>query len=221
MAQFLALDVTSIYHTYFFESEQARRMASEKGHQGLIVVTSRANRNNAAVVEFNQRMERLYAPPIQPISPSLSATLPTDALYYLDGQPSTQQAVEQLIVKNIANIDVVSDQARIRRLPGLGNSSATSVILVTTKANADAPVVQDFVNKADLASAYTHRPVNINVLRPATLAYITSHYPDARLNEVSEQKHKATGKVKYQVQLINGKRPFYVYFSPEGDFLGE
>ena len=56
---------------------------------------------------------------------------------------------------------------------------------------------------------------------PSALAYITSHYPNARLNEVSEQKKKTTDAVKYQVQLINGKRPFYVYFTPQGEFAGE
>jgi hypothetical protein len=221
MAQFKALNVTDIYFTQFFEGKKARQLASAKGYSGLMVVTSKANRNTASVVEFNQRMERLYASPIEPFNASIATSLPTEALYYLDGQPSTKQATEQLIVKNIANIEVVSDQARIRRLPGLGNSPATSVILVTTKANADMPVVQAFVNQADLASAYTFRPVGVNVLVPAALAYITSHYPDARLNEVHEQKHKTTGAIKYQVQLINGKRPFYVYFSQQGEFLGE
>jgi hypothetical protein len=221
MAQFKALDVTSIYHTYFFEGEQARRAASEKGYSSIMVVTTKANKNTPSVVEFNQRMERLYAPPFQASSPSLTTSLPADALYYLDGQPSTKQAVEQLVVKNIANIEVVSDQARIHRIPGLSDSPATSVVLVTTKANSNVPAVQDFVNKADLASAYTFRPVGANVLVPAALAYITSHYPNARLNEVQEQKQKTTGAVKYQVQLINGKRPFFVYFSPQGEFLGE
>lgn len=221
MAQFKALSMADLYHTKFFESEQARRMASEKGYNGLIVATSRANRNTASVVEFNQRMDRLYAPPIPANSASLSTSLPTEALYYLNGQPSTKQAVEQLIVRNIADIDVVSDPARIHRIPGLSGSLATSVVLVTTRANEKTPAVQDFANKADLASAYTFRPVGMNVLVPAALAYITSHYPNARLNEVQEQTHKTTGAVKYQVQLINGKRPFYVYFSPQGEFAGE
>jgi hypothetical protein len=221
MAQFKALNASDIYHTYFFEGEQARRAASEKGYSSIMVVTTKANKNTPSVVEFNQRMERLYAPPFQVPSTTLTTSLPPDALYYLDGQPSTKQAVEQLVVKNIANIEVVKDQARIHRIPGLANSTATSVILVTTKTNADAPTVQDFATKADLASTYISRPVGVNVLVPAALAYITSHYPNARLNEVTEQKQKTTDTVKYKVQLINGKRPFFVYFSPQGEFLGE
>jgi hypothetical protein len=221
MAQFKALNASDIYHTYFFEGEQARRAASEKGYSSIMVVTTKANKNTPAVVEFNQRMERLYAPPFQAPSTTLITTLPDDALYYLDGQPSTKQAVEQLVVKTIANVEVVSDKARIHRIPGLGDSPATSVVLVTTKVNGSAPAVQDFATKADLASTYTSRPVGVNVLVPAALAYITSHYPNARLNEVQEQKQKTTGAVKYQVQLINGKRPFYVYFTPQGEFAGE
>jgi hypothetical protein len=62
----------------------------------------------------------------------------------------------------------------------------------------------------------------VNVLVPKTLAYITNHYPDARLSgKVTEQKMNSSGAVQYQVQLVKGKRPFYVYFTPEGDFLSE
>ncbi len=76
--------------------------------------------------------------------------------------------------------------------------------------------------KADLASGYDRAPAQVNSLVPPALAYITSHYPGARLSgEITELKQKATGIVKYQVQLVRGKRPFYVYFSPQGDFLGE
>lgn len=243
-AQFKALKPADIASIQILKGEQARQMAGDKGRAGIVVITTEANRAAANVVAFNQRVQRsaplqaaagkppvTFAPPKQvdflspeqaeASKPPVAFALPAADLYYLDGKPSTKQAIEQLDQKTIASMDVLKDQARIHRIPGLADSPAKSAILVTTKANADTPAVQDFATKADLGSAYTARPVSVNVLRPAALAYITSHYPDARLNEVQEQKQKTTGAVKYQVQLINGKRPFYVYFTPEGEFAGE
>lgn len=244
-AQFKALKPADIASIQILKGEQARQMAGDKGSAGIVIITTEANKAAANVLAFNQRVQR-YAPlqagatgnasatftPAKKVEfmspeeasarkPAVAFALPADALYYLDGKPSTRQAIEQLDQKTIASMDVLKDQARIRRIPGLADSPAKAVILVTTKANADAPEVRDFATKADLGSAYTARPVSVNVLRPAALAYITSHYPDARLNEVQELKHKTTGAVKYQVQLINGKRPFYVYFTQEGEFAGE
>jgi hypothetical protein len=220
-AQFRVLKPTEIASIQVLKGEAARQMAGDKGRDGILVITTEANKSSAAILEFNQRVQRFAPLQAEVSKPPVAFALPADALYYLDGKPSTRQAIEQLDQKSIAHVETLKDPARIRRLPGLADSPATSVILLITKANADAPAVRDFATKADLASAYTSRPVSTNVLRPAALAYITSHYPDARLNEVNEQKQKTTGAVKYQVQLINGKRPFYVYFTPEGEFAGE
>jgi len=220
-AQFKALKPADIASMQILKGEQARQMAGDKGRDGILVITTEANKASSSVLEFNQRVQR-YAPLQAEVGkPPVALALPDAALYYLDGKPSTKQVIEQLDPKGIASMVVLKDQASIRRLPGLADSPATSAILLTTKANADTPAGQDFAVKADLASAYTFRPVGVNVLRPAALAYITSHYPDARLNEVNELKHKTTGAVKYRVQLINGKRPFYVYFTTEGEFAGE
>jgi hypothetical protein len=220
-AQFRALKPTEIASIQVLKGEAARQMAGDKGRDGILVITTEAKKGSTAVLEFNQRVQRFAPLQAEASKPPVALTLPADALYYLDGKPSTKQAIEQLDQASIANVDVVKEAARIHRIPGLADSPATSVIMLTTKANADAPAVRAFADQANLASAYTSRTVSTNVLRPAALAYITSHYPDARLNEVNEQKQKTTGAVKYQVQLINGKRPFYVYFTPEGEFAGE
>jgi hypothetical protein len=95
-------------------------------------------------------------------------------------------------------------------------------MIVTTKANAQSPEVLTFNQKAFPASNFTQEPAKVNALVPKALAYITSHYPDARLGgEVTKLTDKDTGAVKYRVQLVKGRRPFDVYFSPQGDFLGE
>lgn len=143
-----------------------------------------------------------------------------DATYYLDAQPSTKAAVYALNPESIATIDVVKDPVVVRR--GFDNSSASGVVVVTTKANANSPAVLALAEKANLWSGYTYTPAQVNAVVPKALAYITSHYPDARLSgEVMELKKKTTGEVKYQVQLITGRRPFYVYFTPQGDFVAQ
>jgi len=219
-AQFKAIKPADIASIQVLKGEQASQIAGDKGRDGVIVITTNANKDTPLVIEFNKRVQRV-APLHAEAGTFLVGNLPADALYYLDGKPSTKQAVEQLAQQDLAHVVVLSDQASIRRLPGLSDNPATSVILLTTKANADTPAVRAFAEQADLASGYTFRPVGVNVLVPAALAYITSHYPNARLNEVKEQKSKTTGAVKYQVQLINGKRPFIVYFTPQGEFAGE
>ena len=203
------------------KGDQAHQIAGDKGRNGVVVITTKANQATPSVAAFNQKVQRIAPLQAAASKPTPAESFPAADLYYLDGQPSTKQALEQLDPKSFASVDVLKTQAGVRRLPGLGDSPATSAILVTTKANAGAPAVRAFADQADLASSYTFRPVSVNVLVPAALAYITSHYPNARLNEVSEQKKKTTDAVKYQVQLINGKRPFYVYFTPQGEFAGE
>jgi hypothetical protein len=220
-AQFRALKPTEIASIQVLKGEAARQMAGDKGRDGILVITTEANKSSAAVLEFNQRVQRFAPLQAEPSKPPVAFALPADALYYLDGKPSTKQVVEQLDQKSIANVDVVKESARIHRIPGLADSPATSVILMTTKANADAPDVRAFADQADLASAYTSRTVATYYLGASTLAYITSHYPNARLGEVNELKQKTTGTVKYQVQLINGKRPFFIYFSQKQEPLGE
>jgi hypothetical protein len=218
--QYRALKPDDIASMNILKDEPARQLAGDKGSGGVVVITSKANRDTWAVMKFNRRVER-----IAPLSVADTATtrthLPTDALYYLDGQPSTQQAIKQIDVKSITDMDIIQDQASVHRLPGAANSSAAVAILVTTKANVDSPAVRAFADQAHLASAYFFRPVGTKVLRPAALAYITSHFPDARIIDVNERKQKTTGEVKYQVWLANGKRPFAVYFTPQGDITGE
>lgn len=154
---------------------------------------------------------------VQPAA--IQGKFPANALYYLDGQPSSKQAVESLPPSTVFSMDVIQDEpASIKRV--FGNTTATSAIIITTEANANSPAVLALVDKADLGSGYTHTPAQVNALTPKALAYITQHYPDSRLSgEVVEVKRKTTGAVKYQVQLITGRRPFYVYFTPQGDFV--
>lgn len=142
-----------------------------------------------------------------------------NAIYFLDAQPSTEAEVYALDPNTISTIDVLKNPAVIEQA---FHSSAPGVLVVTTKANVNAPAVLALREKANLASGYDYTSVQVNALVPTALAYITAHYPDARLSgKVTELKQKTTGAVKYQVQLVQGKRPFYLYFSQQGDFLSE
>jgi hypothetical protein len=154
---------------------------------------------------------------VQPAA--IHGTFPADALYYLDGQPSSKQAVESLPSSTKFSMDVIQDEpATLKRV--FGNTTATTAIIVTTEANDNSPAVRALADKANLGSGYLHTPAQVNALVPKALAYITQHYPDSRLSgEVVEMKRKTTGAVTYQVQLVTGRRPFYVYFTPQGDFV--
>lgn len=147
------------------------------------------------------------------------STLLANVGYYLDGLPSTQEAVRALNPETIESIDVIKEPALLK---SIFNSTASGIAVITTKANTGSPAVLALRARADLASGYFFTPAGVSAVVPKALAYITSHYPDARLSgEVMKLESKATGTVKYKVQLVNGKRPFYVYFTPQGDFLAD
>jgi len=150
---------------------------------------------------------------------AVQGQFPDDALYYLDGQPSSKQVVASLPSSTKFSMDVIRDEpATIKR--AFGNTTATSAIIITTEANDNSPAVLALADKANLGAAYIHTPAQVNALVPKALAYITQHYPDSRLGgEVVEMKRKTTGAVTYKVQLVTGRRPFYVYFTPQGDFV--
>jgi len=154
---------------------------------------------------------------VQPAA--IQGQFPADALYYLDGQPSSKQAVESLPSSTKFSMDVIQNEpTTIKRI--FGNTTASSAIIITTEANDNSPAVLALAEKANLGSGYLHTPVQVNALTPKALAYITQHYPDSRLSgKVVEMKRKTTGAVTYQVQLVTGRRPFDVYFTPQGDFV--
>ncbi|MEJ7659614.1 MAG: hypothetical protein WKG07_08300 [Hymenobacter sp.] len=116
--------------------------------------------------------------------------IPDNALYYLDGKLSDKQVMDKIPPSTIFNIDIIKDEpAKIKQISG--NTTATSAVIITTEANANLPAVLALVEKGDLGSGYTHTPAQVNALTPKALAYITQHYPDARLSgEVVEAKRK-------------------------------
>ncbi|MGI4873692.1 MAG: M56 family metallopeptidase [Janthinobacterium lividum] len=229
-----ALNATAIANMQVLLGEKAIQLIGGQGANGVVVITTKAGQNLPAAVALNQRVSQLAPMPVaqangSAISRGLAASksLPDDVPYYLDGQPSTKAAVSNLNPDDIFSVNVVKDKVNIvqdkpdhAQSPGLSNQPAQRGIFITTKAH-NATASTHVRQPAEAAADYAVRSVGVYYLLPATLAYITSHYPDSRLGEVNEMTHKTTGAVKLQVQLITGRRPFYVYFSPQGGFLGE
>lgn len=214
-AQFKALKPDDIAQILVLKEERARQMAGDKGSNGVVVITTTANQNTPAVLAFNQRV--LHIAPLQ-TGAAASSALPANIAYYVDGQQVDKSTMDKIApAEMVESINVLkADQAK--QLLGID----APAMMVTTKANAHSPEVLAFNKKVFPNYNFTQEPAKVNALVPKALAYITSHYPDARLGgEVTKLTEKNTGAVKYQVQLINGKRPFYVYFTPQGEFVSE
>ena len=72
-----------------------------------------------------------------------AASLPDDVLYYLDGQKASKAAVEALNPADIANMNVLKG-ANVAKVLG---GPQTQAVLITTKANLNAPAVIDLNKK--------------------------------------------------------------------------
>lgn len=183
---------------------------------------SRRQPAEIALLPAVQAALRLPAP--RPLALALPAQtgpgIPPDALYYLDGKPSTKAAVDALDKEAIASIDVVKGKEAVQRLKPA--STATAAIVVTTKANANSPAVLALAEQGDLGAAYEYRKIETNAVPLQTLSYIVAHYPNDRLVELQEVKKKSTGAVaRYMVMLARGRRPFYVNLTPSGGFISD
>ena len=139
---------------------------------------------------------------------------------YLDGQPSTPAAIDQLTDAAIASVEgmLVYDKVDRSKL----SKYQREYLVLTTKANASSPATLALADKLHLASAYTTRPAPLSAIAPPALAYITSHYPKYWLGgQVLEMTRKSTGTVKYQVQLAGNWGWRYVSFTEAGEFVDE
>jgi hypothetical protein len=137
-------------------------------------------------------------------------------LVYLDGERSTVAAIDRLAPAAISTVE------GSMRWQASGDSVATNVLVVTTKANASAPAVLALADKAHLMSGYISHPSSVQVIAPKALAYITSHYPKCWLGgEVLELTQKSTGTVKYRVQLADNWGFRYASFTLAGDFVDD
>ena len=142
-------------------------------------------------------------------------------LVYLDGERSTAVIINCLASAAVASAEGFMGPAGTLR-QAFGDSVATEALVITTKANANAPTTLALADRAHLSSGYIKQPSTVRVIAPQALAYITSHYPKAWLGgEVLALTQKSTGTVKYRVQLANNWGFRYVSFTEAGDFVDD
>ena len=113
-------------------------------------------------------------------APAMKPT-PKDAVYYVDGRQATEAETAKLDPKSIANIDVVKGEQQQR---AFGRSTAAGAVLITTKANADAPAVQAFNKRFPKTAATPEQTAAV----AAVQAYMTKNYPEAKLQFIAPDK---------------------------------
>ncbi|MBD2723868.1 M56 family metallopeptidase [Hymenobacter armeniacus] len=142
-------------------------------------------------------------------------------LVYLDGQRYTGD-IKDIGPDNIANISVFKDNEKARQI--FGDEANNGVLIVTTKAKENSAEVLAFNNKFNDISPAAAAPApaaSVPYLAAPGLAYLTQHYPSARLLRVSEVKDPNGGPSRYQAEIVMGRRPAYVLFDGAGKYLSE
>ena len=153
-------------------------------------------------------------------SAALEQTAGTPSVIYVDGQRTTTD-VNAIIPSNIASINVLKGE-KARQLTG--DAGTGGVILVTTKENQDSPGVRSFNQQygvAATAPVAPEKPQGVAYLAPLALTYITKAYPGARLLGVSEVPGAAGGAARYQAEVVLGRRPRYLLFDAQGNFISD
>ncbi|WP_210516955.1 M56 family metallopeptidase [Hymenobacter terricola] len=143
--------------------------------------------------------------------------------YYVDGTLYTQ-GLNALNPDEIARIEVVKGTEAAQALrQHLGDAATNGVVFITTKANEHRADVVAFNQKMNSPAAPAPvEPVqNVPYLAAPALAYITQHYPDARLLGVTEVPSANGGPANYKAQLAIGRRPVSLLFDERGQFISE
>ncbi|MDU0370637.1 hypothetical protein ACFPAF_09560 [Hymenobacter endophyticus] len=88
-------------------------------------------------------------------TPAAPAQASGPSLYFLDGQPSTQEVINQLNRRTIASVNIVKgpDATRI-----FGAEAADGVMIVVTKRNVGSGAVAEFNRRYDIRPTETPVP---------------------------------------------------------------
>ncbi|NML66923.1 hypothetical protein HHL22_17085 [Hymenobacter sp. RP-2-7] len=141
-------------------------------------------------------------------------------LVYLDGQPSTQAAINQVPDAAVACAEGLMGPPGVLR--AFGDTLATQVLVITTKAHEYAPTTLALADRTNLPSAYVQEPASVRDIAPRALAYITAHYPKYWLDgTVKKLTRKSSGAVKYEVWLAGNWGWRYVSFTADGEFVDD
>ena len=110
--------------------------------------------------------------------------IPKDVTYYVDGRQATEAETAKLDPTAIAHIDVVKGEQQQR---AFGRSTAAGAVLITTKANAEAPAVVAFNKQFPKTAATPEQTAAV----AAVQAYMTKNYPEAKLQAIAPDKERA------------------------------
>ncbi|MDO7849043.1 M56 family metallopeptidase [Hymenobacter sp. M29] len=205
--------------------------ASEKVPHVKYYASITASNGEKHKLYFNADEQLVAAPAPAATTATSAGAIPlpgmkTPPIVYVDGQPYAGD-MKDIGPSNIANISVFKGD-KARQL--FGADAGNGVLVVTTKANENSTEVRAFNDKLG-SSTYVMTPVpdaapaqaatSVPYLAAPALAYLTQHYPAARLLGVTELKDANGGPSRYQAEIVLGRRPGYVTFDGAGNFLSE
>jgi hypothetical protein len=168
---------------------------------------------------FNAAQQPMATPERKEPASSLALA---KAQYYVDGQPYSGD-FNSIDPKTIANINVYKGD-KAKQL--FGENGSRGVIVITTTPNQDREDVRAFNERlgtkpVEAPAAAPAPATSVPYLAAPALAYITQHYPAARLLGVSELKDANGGPSRYQAEVVLGRRPGYLLFDGQGQFISE
>ena len=117
-----------------FKGEEARQRLGEAAAEGVIVITTKANENSAAVVAFNKQFNspsNSIRVEERPSSPTNMAEEITEALIFIDGKEVTEAEFKQLPQSDIKEMKVLRGSSAEQQYGARGRNG---VIQVTTGA---------------------------------------------------------------------------------------
>ncbi|HEX8506585.1 MAG TPA: M56 family metallopeptidase [Hymenobacter sp.] len=141
-------------------------------------------------------------------------------VYYVDGKVNNGD-ISAINPKDIASISVFKGESAVKMA---GAAGAAGVVVITTKPGQDQPDVWAFNEKHGVSApppAAAEQPKSVPYLAAPALAYITKNHPDARLLGVTEMKATDGGAPRYQAEIAIGRRPGYLLFDGQGQFISE
>ena len=167
--------------------------------------------------------EPTHAAPASAATRVFNGTVRPIPMVYLDGQRYWGD-INDIRPKNIANINVFKGEEARRQF---GAGAADGVVVVTTIAKQNDADVRAFNERVGAGLAKPAAPNSAPTaggapyLAAPALAYITQHYPTARLLAVTEVPAPDGGPTRYQAEVAIGRRPSYLLFDGAGQFISE
>lgn len=133
--------------------------------------------------------------------------LPKDIAYFVDGKPASQAAIKQLKPDDIQAMNVLKGaQAQSLGLSG----QQKGAVLITTKAGANSPETLAFNQRFPTRAASPEQQAAI----AAAQAYVTQHYPAAKLEFVGPEKNQTD---RYNATFTNEGQRVYLLFDGKGN----